>query len=98
MSDPGKITIPCTFGKVSVKKALCDLGVSVSLMPYSVFKKMGDGELIATRMTLQLADSSHRLPLGIVENVPIQVGKFFNPTDFVVVDMEEDRDVPVILG
>jgi hypothetical protein len=49
-------------------------------------------------MTLQLADSSVRLPIGIVEDVPVQMGKFFVPGDFVVMEMDEDKDVPVILG
>jgi hypothetical protein len=49
-------------------------------------------------MTLQLADASVRLPMGVVEDVPVQVGKFFVPGDFVVMEMEEDRDVPIILG
>jgi hypothetical protein len=96
--DPGKFTIPCTIGKAAINKALCDLGASVSLMPYTVFKRIGVGELKPTRMTLQLADSSTRLPLGIVEDVPVQVGKFFVPGDFVVVEMKEDKEVPIILG
>jgi hypothetical protein len=49
-------------------------------------------------MTLQLADSSVRLPLGIVEDVPVLVGKFYVPVDFVVMEMEEDKDIPIILG
>ena len=67
-------------------------------MPYTIFQKIGVGELKPTRMTLQLADTSVRLPLGIVEDVPVQVGNFFVPGDFVVMDMEEDREVPIILG
>ena len=55
------------------------------------------GELKLTRMTIQLADSSVRLPIGIVEDVPISVGKFFVPGDFVVMDMQEDGDIPIIL-
>ena len=98
LGDPGKFTIPCTIGKTAIKKALCDLGASVSLMPFTIFQKMGVGELRPTRMTLQLADTSVRLPLGIVEDVPVQVGKFFVPGDFVVMDMKEDWDVPIILG
>jgi hypothetical protein len=98
LGDPGKFTIPCTIGKAKIKKALCDLGASVSLMPHTIFQKIGVGELKPTRMTLQLADSSVRLPMGIVEDVPVQVGKFFVPGDFVVMEMDEDKDVPVILG
>jgi hypothetical protein len=97
LSDPGRFTIPCTIGKANIKKSLCDLGASVSLMPHTVFLRIGVGELRPTRLTLQLADGSARLPLGIVEDVPVQVGKFFIPCDFVVIDMEEDKEVPVIL-
>jgi len=49
-------------------------------------------------MTLQLANSSVRLPLGIVEDVPVLVGKFYVPVDFVVMEMEEDKNIPIILG
>src|SRR5664279_1505777 len=98
LGDPGKFSIPCTIGKATIKRALCDLGASVSLMPRTIFERMGVGELKPTRMTLQLADSSVRLPLGIVEDVPVLVGKFYVPVDFVVMEMEEDNDIPIILG
>ena len=58
LEDPGKFTIPCTIGKATIKRALCDLGASVSLMPRTIFERTGVGELRPTRMTLQLADSS----------------------------------------
>jgi hypothetical protein len=98
LDDPGKFSIPCTIGKATIKKALCDLGASVSLMPRTIYDRIGVGELKPTRMTLQVADSSVRLPLGIVEDLPVQVGKYFVPVDFVVMEMEEDKEVPIILG
>src|ERR1035438_10347110 len=98
LDDPGKFSIPCTIGKATIKKALCDLGASVSLMPRTIYDRIGVGELKPTRMTLQLADSSVRLPLGIVEDLPVQVGKYFVPVDFVVMEMKEDKEVPIILG
>jgi len=58
LDDPGKFSIPCTIGKAKIKKALCDLGASVSLMPRTIYDRIGVGELKPTRMTLQLADSS----------------------------------------
>ena len=61
LDDSGKFTIPCTIGKATIKKALCNLGASVSLMPHSVFKRMGVGELKPTRLTLQLVDNFVRL-------------------------------------
>ncbi|XP_050919679.1 uncharacterized protein LOC127137249 [Lathyrus oleraceus] len=50
--DRGAITIPCTIGDKSFKKALIDLGASVSLMPLSIYKKLGIGDVQDTRMTL----------------------------------------------
>lgn len=96
--DPGSFTIPCTIGGSSFDKALCDLGASINLMPLSIFKKLGLGEVKPTTVTLQLADRSLTYPRGIVEDVLVKVDKFIFPADFVVLDMEEDQEIPLILG
>ncbi|XP_073054083.1 uncharacterized protein [Primulina eburnea] len=49
-------------------------------------------------MSLQLADGSVKHPRGVKEDVLVKVGKFIFPTYFVVFDMEEDREMPLILG
>ena len=98
LKDPGDFFIPCSIGNTKFKHALCDLGASVSLLPKSVFDRLGIGELKQTKISLQLADGSIKLPIGVLEDFPIQVGKFFVPVDFVVVDMKEDAQVPIILG
>jgi len=36
--------------------------------------------------------------MGILEDVPLQVGKFFSPCDFIIMEMEEDSRIPIILG
>ena len=51
-----------------------------------------------TRMTLQLADQSIIRPYGVIEDVLVRVKHFIFPTDFVVMDICEDTDIPVILG
>ncbi|XP_010545197.1 PREDICTED: uncharacterized protein LOC104817646 [Tarenaya hassleriana] len=89
-SDPGSFSIPCKLGNVSIDRALCDLGGAVSLLPLPIFKKLNVGELKPTRMTLQLADRSVKYPIGILEDVPLKVGNFYIPVDFVVLDMDED--------
>lgn len=38
------------------------------------------------------------LSMVIVEDIPIQVGKFFIPIDFVVIEMNEDIQTPLLLG
>ncbi|XP_021765841.1 DNA damage-inducible protein 1-like [Chenopodium quinoa] len=98
LGDPGSYSIPVKLGDIEINRALCDLGASVSLMPLSICKKLEMGELKPTRISLQLADRSVKFPLGVLEDVPLRVGKFFIPCDFVVMEMEEDAHVPIILG
>ncbi|KAJ9547099.1 LOW QUALITY PROTEIN: hypothetical protein OSB04_019642 [Centaurea solstitialis] len=96
--DPGSFTIPCYFGDKLVCDALANLGASIILMPLSFYQKLGLGELRSTRMTIQLADRSIKCPIGIAEDVLVQVDKFVFPADFVVLDMKGDTKVPFILG
>ncbi|XP_073137953.1 uncharacterized protein [Henckelia pumila] len=96
--DPGSFSIPCVINDIQFHKALCDLGASLNLMSYSVFRKLSLGEPKSTIMSLQLADRSIKYPRGIIEDVLVKVDKFIFPVDFVVLDMEEDLDMPLILG
>jgi len=93
----GSFTIPCTIEELHFEKAPCDLEASINLMPLSIFRKLGMQEPKPTTISLQLADHSIMYPRGIAEDVLVKVDKFIFPTDFVVLDMEEDEDVPIIL-
>ena len=100
--DPGCPTISVNIGGISVEKALLDLGASVNLLPYSMYKRLGLGELKPTSITLLLADRSIKIPKGTIEDVLIQVDRFYYPVDFVVLDTEPvavgPNHVPIILG
>ncbi|XP_062075807.1 uncharacterized protein LOC133779927 [Humulus lupulus] len=98
LQDSGSFTIPCTIGKFECKHALCDLGAGINLMPLSIFWKLGLGEAKPTTITLQLVDQSIKHPRGVIEDVLVKVDKFIFPTDFTVLDMEEDANIPIILG
>ncbi|XP_075507502.1 uncharacterized protein LOC142544330 [Primulina tabacum] len=98
LKDPGSFTIPCFIGGSKCSKALCDLGASINLMPFSIYRDLELGEVKPTTITLQLADRSLTYPRGIVEDVLIKVDKFIFPADFVILDMEEDQDAPLIFG
>ena len=98
LKDPGSFTIPCTIGNSYFDKALCDLGASINLMPFSIFRKLGLGEAKATTVSLQLADMSIKHPRGVVEDVLIKVDKFIFLANFIVLDMEEDQEITLILG
>ena len=98
LKDLGNFTIPCKIGNAIFGRALCDLGASINLMPLSIFRQLGLGEARPTTITLQLADRSLKHPRGVIQEVLVKVDKFIFPTDFIVLDMEEDRDIPIILG
>ena len=74
----------------------------MNLLPYSVYKQLGLGELKPTNITLSLADRLIKIPKGIVEDVLVKVEKFYYPVDFVVLDTEliasGPNHVPIILG
>ena len=99
--DQGSSTISVNIGGTCVNKALLDLGASVNLLPYSVYKQLGLGELKPTTITLSLADRSVKIPKGIVEDILVKVDKFYYLVDFVVIDTESvaggTNHVPVIL-
>ena len=90
MKDPGSFSIPYSIGKYEFKKALCDSGASINLMPLSVVQRLSLGELTLTAITLQMADRSMVQPEGLLEDVLVKVGKFIFPIDFVIMKMEED--------
>ncbi|CAM8972832.1 unnamed protein product [Rhodiola kirilowii] len=98
MQDQGSFSIPISIDKIEIDRALCDLGASISLIPYSLYEKIDMGELHPTTISLKLADRSSRVPNGVLRDVPIKVGKFFIPVDFYVLDMDSEQETPVILG
>ncbi|XP_070018114.1 uncharacterized protein [Nicotiana sylvestris] len=65
LEDPGAFAIPCTIRSAEFAKALCDLGASINVMPYSVFKNLGIGKPRPTSMRLQMADRTMKRPLGV---------------------------------
>ncbi|XP_019246295.1 PREDICTED: uncharacterized protein LOC109225942 [Nicotiana attenuata] len=98
VSDPGSFTIPCTIGRYSFAKALCDLGASINLMPLAIYTKLGIGRARLTSMLLQLADRAVKRLTGILDDVLVQVGKFVFPIDFVILDCQVAEEIPIILG
>ena len=67
-------------------------------MPLSISKRLGLGEARPMTVTLQLADRSLEHPRGVIKDVLIKVDKFIFPADFIVLDMEEDKEIPIIPG
>ncbi|XP_073133812.1 uncharacterized protein [Henckelia pumila] len=69
LKDPESFTIPCTTGSSNFNKALCNLVASIKLMPLSILRSLGLGEVKATTIALQVADRSIKYMCGIIEDV-----------------------------
>ncbi|KAL4394607.1 hypothetical protein AHAS_Ahas02G0168900 [Arachis hypogaea] len=96
--DPGSFHIPCAIGETKIDKGLCDLGASINLMPLSLMKKFQINELTPTDVIIRLVDKTQKQAIGVVENVLVKVGSYYLPTDFVVLEMDENPIYPIILG
>ncbi|CAA7038915.1 unnamed protein product [Microthlaspi erraticum] len=98
LNDPGSFVLSCKIGSTHFHRALCDLGSSVNLMPYSVAKLLGITDFKPTKISLVFADRSVRRPVGVIMDVPIMVGDCYIPADFVVLELEHQPKDPLILG
>ncbi|KAL2542653.1 Uncharacterized protein Adt_03631 [Abeliophyllum distichum] len=67
-------------------------------MPLSVFRRLGIGEAKPTKFNLQLDDQSVKNLFEIVEDVVMRVEKLLFLIDFVVLDMPNDAETPIIFG
>ncbi|CAA7040834.1 unnamed protein product [Microthlaspi erraticum] len=92
------IDVLMEIGSTHFHRALCDLGSSVNLMPYSVAKLLGITDFKPTKISLVFADRSVRRPVGVIMDVPIMVGDCYIPADFVVLELEHQPKDPLILG
>ncbi|GJX88425.1 retrovirus-related pol polyprotein from transposon TNT 1-94 [Tanacetum coccineum] len=81
-----------------LSNALADLGASISVMPFSMFKCLGLGNPRPVNMVIEMTDRSMQSPKGIVENVLVKIHKFIFLVDFVILNIVEDNKVPIILG
>jgi len=96
--DLRSFTLPVTIGNFTVGKVLLNLGASINLMPLSMLKKIEDVEILPTRMTLQLAVRPIKYPYRVVEDILVKLDKFYFPNDFIIIDIKEDVEIPLILG
>ena len=94
--DLGCPTISVNIGGISIEKALLGLGASVNLLPYSMYKQLGLGELKPTSITLSLVDRSIKIPKGTIEDVLIQVDRFYYPVDLLYLTQSRLQWEPIM--
>nr|GEU58133.1 hypothetical protein [Tanacetum cinerariifolium] len=97
-NDSGSFTLHCLISNLNIKSALADLGASINVMPFSTFKRLQIGNLQPTNMMVEMVDMTMKAPWGIIKNLLVQIEKFTFPLDFVIMDMVEGLNVPLILG
>ncbi|GJZ82693.1 zinc finger, CCHC-type containing protein [Tanacetum coccineum] len=94
----GNFEIPFNIGSLKHMNALVDQGSDINGMPLSTYMKLTDERPAETDIRLSLASHSYIYPLGIAEDVLVEVVEHVYPIDFVILDIKEDEKRPFILG
>ncbi|XP_071695169.1 uncharacterized protein [Rutidosis leptorrhynchoides] len=98
LGDPGKFVFHYKFGDWKVFNALADLGASINLMPHSLYERLGLGPLKPARIRIRSTNHSFDIAIGIAEDILVSVNTLVFPVDFVIMEMKEELQVPLILG
>ncbi|XP_050915854.1 uncharacterized protein LOC127130947 [Lathyrus oleraceus] len=85
--DHGSVTVPCTIKDRTFKKVLL-----------SIYQRLGIGNVSDTRKNLKFANHSIKNAYGIAEDVLVTIEQFYFPVDFVIIDIPEDEETPIIPG
>ncbi|XP_050902139.1 uncharacterized protein LOC127111301 [Lathyrus oleraceus] len=96
--DLGSVTVSCNIKDRTFKKILIDSGASVSLMPLSIYQRIGIGKVSDTWTNLKFAYHSIKNACGIEEDVLVIIEEFSFHVDFVIMDIPGDNETPIILG
>ncbi|XP_050876488.1 uncharacterized protein LOC127080201 [Lathyrus oleraceus] len=99
--DPGTFAIPCTIGDSKFENCMLNLGEGINVIPTSVYNNLDLGPLQHTSLIIKLANRRNARPIGVVEDVLVQVNDLIFPADFYILDMygkTNSRRSPVILG
>ncbi|GJX44924.1 zinc finger, CCHC-type containing protein [Tanacetum coccineum] len=93
----GNFEIPYNIGDLKHMNALVDQGSDINVMPLSTYMKLTDERPAEIDIRLSLASHSYIYPLGIAEDVLVEVAEHVYPVDFVILDIKEDENRPFIL-
>lgn len=101
--DSETLSIPCTIGDSKFENYMLGLGASINIMFTSFYNNLNLGPLHNTSLTIQLVNISNICPVGVVEDVLVQVNDLIFSTDFYILDMEgkinsKSSKTPIILG
>ncbi|XP_027083579.1 uncharacterized protein [Coffea arabica] len=89
--DLGRFTVSCRIGNTLIRNTMLDLGVSINVMPKSMYSSLDLGPLKETEIIIQLADRTNAYPDGLVEDVLVKINELIFPADFYVLDMDDNH-------
>ncbi|CAA7028515.1 unnamed protein product [Microthlaspi erraticum] len=99
VKDQGKFTLPCTLGHIELDNALVDSGASINLISLTMAEKIGiAGALQCPTTSIMFGDATSKSPLGVFKNYHLKIGECIIQTDLTVMEMEEEKDLPLLLG
>ncbi|XP_019165306.1 PREDICTED: uncharacterized protein LOC109161359 [Ipomoea nil] len=96
--DPGAFVVNCAIKDCGFQNALANLGASINIMPSHVFNRLKFPYISPTPLTVRLANGTVRYPRGVADDVLVKIGVNLVLVDFVIIDVGENLDVPLILG
>ena len=96
--DPRNPIITCSIGPHTFHNAICDLGSSIYIMSKETYDKLFYSPLASTSVYLQLADQSTHYLEGVATDLLVKVRSTYVPIDFMILDMGNTEDTPLILG
>ncbi|CAA7034553.1 unnamed protein product [Microthlaspi erraticum] len=96
--DPVKFIFPCTINGIDFIESLCDTGSTVNLMSKIIARKLGIVEMEPPGKMLKFADASSTTPCGFVRDLEMQIGGCLVPTDFHIIEMQDEASMSLILG
>ncbi|GJR53896.1 putative reverse transcriptase domain-containing protein [Tanacetum coccineum] len=86
------------IGNLKHVNALINQGSDVNVMPYSTYIRLTDERPAETDIRLSLASHLYIYPLGIAEDVLVEVAEHIFPVDFMILDIKENKKRPFMLG
>ena len=89
LKHPRNFDIPCTIGHLNFSNGLCDLDVSVSLIPFFIAWSFDLKEMKDTNIALQLASRFIKCSISRIENVFIKMKSFIILVYFIVLDTKQ---------
>ncbi|CAA7021371.1 unnamed protein product [Microthlaspi erraticum] len=96
--DPGKFVITSSINGIQLHDCLCDTGANVNLMSLALAKDLGFKEFKSPKIRVEFADLSCMEPYGMLEDVMMEIGGRYVPTDFQVMIWEGSKRNQLILG